>query len=70
MNAYLSKPFDPEELVSMVDNVIFNHLKAGEVAAAEVRNSARPVPVEQKGSETAETDAGENNGGVLDDVRR
>ncbi|CAM9705570.1 unnamed protein product, partial [Ascophyllum nodosum] len=41
VNAYLSKPFDPEELVSIVDNVIVNHTKTAQEAAAEAAEAAK-----------------------------
>lgn len=40
INAYLAKPFDPEELVSIVDSVLLNTMNAAEVAAAEAATTA------------------------------
>lgn len=70
MNAYLCKPFDPEELVSIVDSVIFNNLKATAVPAEETGQLVKSVPVDGQGDSTGEVDDPGENSGVLEDVRR
>lgn len=75
VNAYISKPFDPEELVSLVDNVLLTHFKA-ELAAASAASSAAQIASQAAATEAAnavtlldEEEPGDDKS-VLRDVRR
>lgn len=86
INAYLAKPFDPEELVSIVDSVLLNTMNAAEVAAAEAATTAYAeaalsAPVGYSNGNVYDNNLSASggrsgvvdlgeNGGVLGDVRR